>query len=127
MNFQHKYHSPCRPAGKRLRSQIVKRTDWQKGCGGNHNNSPIKLRMRVRRGLPSDFQGNDLKRTLQCASRANKLAIGAPAAVINFEYRYGIIIEYEGAAFTYCNAKAAAVAPGIVNDWHYGQSVLLLR
>ena len=82
--------------------------------------------MRVRRGLPSAFQGNDLKRTLQCTCRADKLAVGAPAAVINFEYSHGIIIEYEGAAFAYRNAKAASVAPGMVDDGHYGQSVLLL-
>jgi hypothetical protein len=75
----------------------------------------------------SAFQSNNFKRTLQRTGRADEFTVGAPAAIINLEYSHGIITEHKGAAFAYSNAKTASIAPGMVYNGHYGQTVFLLR
>gem|GEM_PF-6747124 len=77
----------------------------------------------MKRGPRSAFQSNNFKRTLHCTGSADKFAVGAPAAVINLDYSYSIATKYKCPAFTYNNAKAAPIAPGLIDNGHYGQTV----
>jgi hypothetical protein len=88
---------------------------------------PDQVSGKGERGPRSAFQGNNFKRALQGTGGADKLAVGAPAAILDLYYGNNIIAEREGPAFAYRNTKAAPVAPGLVKYGHYGQKALFLR